>query len=92
MRVTARIAASEAANEGVCNLGSKPSRKSPIGGREEGKEGEGREERARGHPSYGFNRVMRRGKAIASRRWPMSQIQATVRSTPSPNPLCGYVP
>ena len=46
------------------------------------------------HPeqSYGYNRWICLGNAIASRMCGMPQIQATVRSTPSPKPECTNVP
>jgi hypothetical protein len=41
---------------------------------------------------YGYIFSSMRGKAVASRRWWMSQIQVTVRSTPRPKPTCGTLP
>jgi len=46
------------------------------------------------HPPslYGFSRCMSLGKADVSRMCGVPQIQATVRSRPSPKPECSNVP
>ena len=41
---------------------------------------------------YGSIRFVSRGKGMHSRTCSVPQIQATVRSTPRPKPLCGKVP
>lgn len=42
--------------------------------------------------SQGRRRSIRRGKGMVSRTWCRPQIQATVRSIPSPKPECGKLP